>query len=99
MAETETKPVEEPTTTEEPKETVTIEDGDDDDDMPALEQEGAAPSAANDAAAPEGAADIGSGKQSRGEKKARKAIQKLGMKPVPNVNRVTVKRAKNVRIP
>ncbi|CAG9328943.1 unnamed protein product [Blepharisma stoltei] len=36
------------------------------------------------------------GKQSRGEKKCRKAMQKLGLKPVPGINRVTMKRAKNM---
>lgn len=32
----------------------------------------------------------------RGEKKARKAISKLGMKPIPGVVRVTLKKSKNV---
>ena len=36
------------------------------------------------------------GKQSRGEKKARKAMAKLGLKAVPNVNRVTIRKSKNV---
>ena len=36
------------------------------------------------------------GKQSRSEKKSRKAMQKLGMKPVSNINRVTIKKSKNV---
>lgn len=36
------------------------------------------------------------GKQNRNEKKARKAVQKLGMKPVPSIVRVTVKKSKNV---
>merc|ERR1712061_527612 len=31
-----------------------------------------------------------------GEKKTRKAVQKLGMKPVPNIVRVTVKKSKNI---
>eukprot|EP00965_Chrysotila_dentata_P056927 1889083-Pleurochrysis_carterae.AAC.1 len=34
-------------------------------------------------------------KQSRSEKKSRKAMQKLGMKPVPGIMRVTVKKSKN----
>ena len=38
------------------------------------------------------------GKQSRSEKKSRKAMQKLGMKPVPNITRVTIKKSKNVRL-
>ena len=37
------------------------------------------------------------GKQSRSEKKSRKAMQKLGMKPVPGVARVQIKKSKNVR--
>lgn len=37
-----------------------------------------------------------SSKQSRSEKKSRKAMLKLGMKPVPGVSRVTIKRAKNI---
>jgi nascent polypeptide-associated complex subunit alpha len=36
------------------------------------------------------------GKQSRMEKKARKAMKNLGMKPVPGIHRVTVKKAKNI---
>eukprot|EP00934_Nitzschia_sp_Nitz4_P009167 Nitzschia sp. Nitz4//scaffold333_size18811//3633//4347//NITZ4_008752-RA/size18811-augustus-gene-0.39-mRNA-1//1//CDS//3329548220//9157//frame0 len=35
-------------------------------------------------------------KQNRNEKKSRKAIQKLGMRPVPGILRVTVKKSKNV---
>jgi len=38
----------------------------------------------------------GRGKQSRSEKKSRKAMQKLGMKPVPGVTRVTIKKSKNI---
>merc|ERR1711998_44765 len=38
----------------------------------------------------------GKGKQSRSEKKSRKAMQKLGMKPVPGIMRVTVKKSKNI---
>lgn len=36
------------------------------------------------------------GKQNRNEKKARKAVQKLGMKAVPSIVRVTVKKSKNI---
>merc|ERR1712232_687790 len=35
-------------------------------------------------------------KQNRSEKKSRKAVQKLGMKPVPGITRVTVKKSKNI---
>ena len=38
----------------------------------------------------------GKSKQSRSEKKSRKAMQKLGMKPVPDVLRVTIKKSKNI---
>ena len=41
---------------------------------------------------PEEAAKV----QNRNEKKARKAMQKLGMKPTPGILRVTVKKSKNV---
>merc|ERR1711903_379134 len=41
-------------------------------------------------------ADDGKGKQSRSEKKSRKAMQKLGMKPVPGIVRVAVKKSKNI---
>nr|BAF46352.1 alpha chain of nascent polypeptide associated complex [Nicotiana benthamiana] len=46
------------------------------------------------------AEDLGDGsgrsKQSRSEKKSRKAMLKLGMKPIPGVSRVTVKKSKNI---
>merc|ERR1712192_325660 len=38
----------------------------------------------------------GKPKQSRSEKKSRKAMAKLGMKPVPGIIRVTVKKSKNI---
>merc|ERR1712072_1533658 len=48
----------------------------------------------------EGAGEDGKGggaaKQNRSEKKSRKAVQKLGMKPVPGIVRVTVKKSKNI---
>lgn len=48
-----------------------------------------------------GVGELGAGategsKQSRSEKKSRKAMMKLGMKPVTGVSRITIKRAKNV---
>merc|ERR1712226_1556046 len=36
------------------------------------------------------------GKQNRQEKKSRKAVQKLGLKQVPGISRVTVKKSKNI---
>jgi nascent polypeptide-associated complex subunit alpha len=51
--------------------------------------------AEGDAAGEEGV--VGEAKQhNRSEKKARKMMQKLGMKPVPGVLRVTVKKSRNV---
>ncbi|MQL86533.1 hypothetical protein Taro_019067 [Colocasia esculenta] len=38
----------------------------------------------------------GRSKQSRSEKKSRKAMLKLGMKPTPGVSRVTIKKSKNI---
>jgi hypothetical protein len=38
----------------------------------------------------------GKSKQSRSEKKSRKAMLKLGMKSITGVSRVTVKKSKNV---
>merc|ERR1711908_131466 len=62
---------------------VDAESDDTDDDMPEMED-----------------GDDGEGKgrskQSRSEKKSRKAMQKLGMKPVPGIVRVTVKKSKNI---
>ncbi|QDZ23401.1 nascent polypeptide-associated complex subunit alpha-like protein [Chloropicon primus] len=40
--------------------------------------------------------ELGRGRQSRSEKKSRKAMQKLGMKPVPDVSRVTIKKSKSI---
>ncbi|PWA93341.1 nascent polypeptide-associated complex subunit alpha-like protein 1 [Artemisia annua] len=40
--------------------------------------------------------DVGRSRQTRSEKKSRKAMLKLGMKPIPGVSRVTVKKSKNI---
>merc|ERR1712205_205620 len=61
---------------------VKVSNEDSDDDMPEME-EGDGESG-------------GKGKQSRSEKKSRKAMAKLGMKPVPGIIRVTVKKSKNI---
>jgi len=61
--------------------------------MPAEKQD---PEIASDSSSEAGApGDVG-GKQNRAEKKCRKAIQKLGMKPVTGIVRVTVKKTKNI---
>merc|ERR1719343_401926 len=62
------------------------------DDVPQLEEAGGLDAAAAGLQMPEEAAKV----QNRNEKKARKAMQKLGMKPTPGILRVTVKKSKNV---
>ncbi|KAG6475972.1 hypothetical protein ZIOFF_065206 [Zingiber officinale] len=44
----------------------------------------------------QGAEGNESSKQSRSEKKSRKAMLKLGMKPITGISRVSIKRAKNI---
>nr|CAD1844628.1 unnamed protein product [Ananas comosus var. bracteatus] len=61
------------------------DENDDDDDEDDDEDEGEQGAGANE-----------SSKQSRSEKKSRKAMIKLGMKPISGVSRVTIKRAKNI---
>jgi len=77
---------EEPVEVEEEEEEEEEGEGDDD-DMPELED----PAAAGD-----DKKDGKGGKQNRSEKKSRKAMQKLGMKQVPGIVRVTVKKSKNI---
>ncbi|KAI3446543.1 hypothetical protein Pfo_003208 [Paulownia fortunei] len=63
-----------------------VEDEDDDDEDDEGDEDDA-----------EGQEDAsGRSKQSRSEKKSRKAMLKLGMKPIPGVSRVTVKKSKNI---
>jgi len=66
---------------------------DDDDEMPELES---AEVVKKEEGETKVAASSKGGKQNRSEKKARKAMQKLGMKQVPGIVRVTVKKAKNI---
>jgi len=81
-------------TAEEP----TVQDGSDsdsDDSIPELEAGGDKATASTDAPHSPTAEGKG-GKQSRAEKKARKMMSKLGLKHVPGVNRVTIRRSKNI---
>ena len=68
-----------------------------DDEVPELEEpevvDGPAEEEEDEAGGDEGE---GAGKQNRSEKKSRKAMQKLGMKAVPDIIRVTVKKSKNI---
>ena len=85
-----------PTAAEDP----VIEDAnsDSEDEMPGLEDTAAG--AGNDENAEPGGNDADGegvkGKQSRGEKKARKTLSKLGLKQVAGVTRVTIRKSKNI---
>lgn len=74
-----------------------MEELDDDDDVPNLEEGIPDMDPAAAAAAMSGMAGLEQeARQNRNEKKSRKAMQKLGMRPVPGILRVTVKKSKNV---
>ncbi|KAI0531331.1 hypothetical protein KFK09_000884 [Dendrobium nobile] len=66
-----------------------VEDDDDEDDEDEDEKDD------DDIEGQAGDASVRS-KQSRSEKKSRKAMLKLGMKPIPGISRVTVKKSKNI---
>jgi len=74
---------------DEEKENVAVQDGSDvsDDDVPDLEE-----NKQDDGDAP----NVQGSKQSRQEKKARKSIAKLGLKPVPGVTRVAIRKTKQM---
>merc|ERR1712240_52972 len=78
----------------------TDSDGEDADSIPELEETkeggGSADVDAVAAAAGLGEDGISKNKQSRGEKKARKIMSKLGLKPVTGVSRVTIRKSKNI---
>jgi len=76
--------------------TVEEEEEEDDDEIPELEDVTADAGAAGAAAGAGGEPGAGRGKPSRNEKKARTALQKLGLKSVPGIWRVTIKKSKNV---
>ncbi|KAG2405488.1 Nascent polypeptide-associated complex subunit alpha-like protein [Vigna angularis] len=65
-----------------------VEDDDDEEDDDEVEDDDNAEGLEGDAS--------GRSKQTRSEKKSRKAMLKLGMKPVTGVSRVTVKKSKNI---
>jgi len=64
------------------------------DDAPELAEVGGEDGGDEEVAA--GGDDKSAAKQNRNEKKSRKALQKLGMKSVPDIIRVTVKKSKNI---
>lgn len=70
---------------------------DSDDEMPELEDANADGATSGiDLDALSGSLGAGLKTQSRSEKKARKAMAKLGLKPVPGITRVTIRRPKNI---
>merc|ERR1712173_538534 len=73
-------------------------DSDGDDSIPELEDtagDGGAGEASG-AAAVAGEEGVSKNKQSRGEKKARKIMSKLGLKQITGVSRVTIRKSKNI---
>lgn len=74
-------------------------ESDSDDEMPELEEAGdGQTNISGDMAAAAGLTEepVSKAKQGRSEKKSRKAIGKLNLKAVPGVNRVTVRKSKNI---
>ncbi|XP_058462374.1 nascent polypeptide-associated complex subunit alpha [Malaya genurostris] len=68
-------------------------DTESEDTIPELEDAGAASVQLSSGGLPD---LVSKAKQSRGEKKARKIMSKLGLKPVQGVNRVTIRKSKNI---
>lgn len=93
--ETVTSPVEESPTKEDP---TADTETDSDDDVPMLEDAEEEPTNKSDAFAAAGIQEepVSKSKQSRSEKKARKALSKLGLKQITGVTRVTIRKTKNI---
>lgn len=68
-------------------------DTESEDTIPELEDAGTAAAQLSSGGMPD---LVSKAKQSRGEKKARKIMSKLGLKPVQGVNRVTIRKSKNI---
>lgn len=74
-------------------------ESDSDDELPELEEGDAGqPNITSDIAAAAGLTEepVSKAKQSRSEKKARKAMSKLGLKSVSGVKRVAIRKSKNI---
>lgn len=71
---------------------------DSDDEMPELEEAQGVSQNVSEVAAAAGVKEetVSKAKQSRSEKKARKAVQKLGLKAVTGVTRVAIRKSKNI---
>ncbi|KAL3791252.1 hypothetical protein HJC23_000869 [Cyclotella cryptica] len=66
------------------------------DDVPELEEADDVPELEESGAADAGAAGGEGGTHNRAEKKSRKAMQKLGMRPIPGIYRMAVKKSSQV---
>lgn len=71
-------------------------DSDSEDTIPELEDAGAATTQLGGGATGLPLDMVSKAKQSRGEKKARKIMLKLGLKQIQGVNRVTIRKSKNI---
>ncbi|XP_030371563.1 nascent polypeptide-associated complex subunit alpha [Scaptodrosophila lebanonensis] len=71
-------------------------DSDSDDTIPDLEEAGAGTTQLGGGATGLPIDVVSKAKQSRGEKKARKIMLKLGLKQIQGVNRVTIRKSKNI---
>ncbi|XP_058964984.2 nascent polypeptide-associated complex subunit alpha [Pocillopora verrucosa] len=74
-------------------------ESDSDDELPELEEGDAGqPAISSEVAAAAGLTEepVSKAKQSRGEKKARKSLSKIGLKTVSGVTRVTIRKSKNI---
>ncbi|XP_018332645.1 nascent polypeptide-associated complex subunit alpha [Agrilus planipennis] len=84
-----------------PEQSASSTESDTDDEIPELEDAGTGGPTGTTAYPGAAAAGlpidmVSKAKQSRGEKKARKIMSKLGLKPVQGVNRVTIRKSKNI---
>jgi len=97
QTETVTSPIEE-TPAEDPTAVTSETESDSDDEVPMLEDVEDDATNKSDAFAAAGIQEepVSKSKQSRSEKKARKAIQRLGLKQITGVTRVTIRKTKNI---
>ncbi|XP_071103918.1 nascent polypeptide-associated complex subunit alpha-like [Haliotis cracherodii] len=94
-----TEAVEKPVEETKPEDSGSATDTDGDDDSPPeLEDQDASMQQQSQVAQAAGIQEelVSKSKQSRSEKKARKAMSKLGLKPVTGVTRVTIRKSKNI---
>jgi nascent polypeptide-associated complex subunit alpha len=97
-AETPTSPTEDSPVKEDPTSPTSDTETDSDDEVPMLEDAEDEQTNKSDAFAAAGIQEepVSKSKQSRSEKKARKAMTRLGLKQITGVTRVTIRKAKNI---